>query len=407
MSDSHRYQACDATPMSASNGFERIVALRRDMHAHPELCFEERRTSDLIAESLQSWGIPVHRGLAKTGVVGVVKCGDSQRAIGLRADIDALPMTEGNSFPHASIYRGRMHACGHDGHTAMLLAAARELAGRRNFNGTVYLIFQPAEEGGSGALEMIRDGLFERFPMEAIFGVHNWPGLRVGQFAIASGPMFGSSNSFKITVHGRGAHAAFPDQGIDPIPSACQLVQALQTILTRNKRAVDPGVISVTMFHAGEAYNVMPSRCEIQGTVRAFTVNVLDLIESRMRQIAESTCAAFQATCEFEFNRKYPATINHPRETDFAREVLRALVGVENVLEFEPTTGAEDFSFYLQQKPGCYFVIGNGDGTHRATGHGIGPCSLHNPNYDFNDALIPIGCSMWISLVEKWFGRCP
>ena len=379
-----------------------LTALRRDIHAHPELCFQEQRTADLIASTLSAWGIPVHRGLGKTGVVGVIKNGSSARALGIRADIDALPMTERNTFAHASVHVGKMHACGHDGHTAMLLAAAKYLSKHRNFDGTIYLIFQPAEEGGGGAREMIKDGLFERFPMEAIFGIHNWPGLQAGQFAIKSGPVFGSSNTFKIIVRGRGAHAAFPHEGIDPLPVACQMVQAFQTIITRNKRPSDPGLISVTMIHAGEAANVVPDTCEIQGTVRTFTLEVLDLIEQRMRQIAEATCSAFEATCEFEFHRSYPPTINHPKETEFARSFLSTLVGKENVLEFEPTMGAEDFSFYLLQKPGCYFVIGNGDGVHRTSGHGAGPCVLHNSSYDFNDELIPLGGSMWVRLAEKW-----
>ena len=379
-----------------------LQTLRRDLHAHPELGFQEQRTSDLIAATLEGWGIPVHRGLGKTGVVGIVRQGSGTRAVGLRADIDALPVTERNTFAHASVNRGRMHACGHDGHTTMLLAAAKYLAQRRDFDGTVYLVFQPAEEGGGGAREMIRDGLFERFPMEAIFGVHNWPGLAVGEFALRSGPVFASANDFQITIRGRGAHAAMPHNGIDPVPVACQMVQAFQTIISRNKRPIDAGVISVTIVRAGEANNVVPESCELQGTVRTFTVEVLDLIEQRMRRIAESTCQAFEASCEFSFRRNYPPTINHARETDFARELLSSLVGAGRVKEFEPTMGAEDFSYFLMEKPGCYFLIGNGDGAHRSAGHGGGPCMLHNPSYDFNDALIPLGGSMWVRLAEAW-----
>ncbi|MDE2396257.1 MAG: amidohydrolase [Burkholderiales bacterium] len=379
-----------------------VAALRRDLHAHPELCFEEVRTADLIAKALADWGIPVHRGLGKTGVVGIVKNGSSARAVGLRADIDALPMTERNQFAHASRHPGRMHACGHDGHTAMLLAAAKHLARHRNFDGTVYLVFQPAEEGGGGAREMMKDGLFERFPMEAIFGAHNWPGLKVGQFALASGPVFASSNEFSVTVHGKGAHAAMPHNGIDPVPVACQIVQGFQTIVTRNKRPLDTAVISVSMIHAGEAVNVIPDRCVLQGTVRTFSTEVLDLVERRMKQVAEATCAAFETHCDFEFERNYPPTINHAAETEFARGLLGEVVGPENVLEFEPTMGAEDFSYFLQDKPGCYFVIGNGDGAHREGGHGLGPCMLHNPSYDFNDDLIPLGATAWARLAEKW-----
>ncbi len=379
-----------------------IAALRRDIHAHPELCFEEVRTADVIAKALTDWGIPVERGFGKTGVVGIVRNGASDRAIGLRADIDALPITEHNRFAHASRHPGKMHACGHDGHTAMLLAAARHLARHRNFDGTVYLIFQPAEEGGGGAREMIRDGLFEKFPMEAVFGMHNWPGMKVGQFAIKPGPCFASSNEFRIVIRGKGAHAAMPHNGVDPVPVACQMVQAFQTIITRNKRPIDAGVISVTMIHAGEATNVVPDTCEIQGTVRTFTLEVLDLIERRMEEIARHTAAAFGCECEFEFHRNYPPTINHPAETEFVRQVMAEVVGAENVLEFEPTMGAEDFSYFLLEKPGAYFLIGNGDGSHREGGHGMGPCMLHNPSYDFNDDLIPLGGTLWVRLAEAW-----
>jgi len=380
-----------------------VTVLRRDIHAHPELCFEEVRTSDLIAQCLTEWGIPVHRGLGKTGVVGIVKGGDAPRAIGLRADIDALPMTEHNRFPHASQHAGRMHACGHDGHTAMLLAAAKHFSRHRNFDGTVYLVFQPAEEGGGGAREMMKDGLFERFPMQAIFGMHNWPGLKLGQFAIKDGPCFASSNEFKITIRGKGSHAAMPHLGIDPVPAACQMVQAFQTIITRNRNPLETGVISVTMIHTGEATNVVPDHCVIEGTVRTFTTGLLDLIERRMKTIAEATCAAFEAQCEFEFARNYPPTVNHTAETEFARAAMADVVGAQNVLEMEPTMGAEDFSYFLLEKPGAYFVIGNGDGSHRHSGHGMGPCMLHNPSYDFNDDLIPLGATVWVHMAERWF----
>ncbi len=382
---------------------EELSAVRRDIHQHPELCYEEQRTSDLIAAKLTEWGIPVIRGLGKTGVVGIVSNGESKRAVGLRADIDALPMTEFNTFAHASSYPGRMHACGHDGHTAMLLAAAKHLSRYRNFDGTVYLVFQPAEEGGAGARAMINDGLFERCPMEAIFGAHNWPGLAAGTFAIATGPVFASSNEFKITLRGKGAHAAMPHLGLDPVPAACQLVQAFQTIVNRNKRPIDTGVISVTIMKAGEATNVIPDSVELQGTVRTFTVPVLDLIERRMRELTEGIASAFELTPEFHFHRNYPPTINHVAETDFVRQALLDM-GAQ-VEHFEPTMGGEDFSFFLQAKPGCYFLIGNGDGAHRAGGHGMGPCMLHNPSYDFNDALIPVGGTMWVRLAEAWLAK--
>jgi len=384
---------------------ETIARLRRDIHAHPELCFQEERTADLIARQLGEWGIPVHRGLGKTGVVGIVKNGSSPRAVGLRADMDALPVTERNTFPHASRHPGKMHACGHDGHVAMLLGAAKHLARHRNFDGTVYLIFQPAEEGGGGAREMIRDGLFDKFPMEAVFGMHNWPGYAAGQFAVCNGPAMASSNEFKITIRGKGAHAALPHLGLDPVPVACQMVQAFQTIITRNKKPLDSAVISVTMIHAGEATNVVPDTCEIEGTVRTFTLEVLDLIERRMGEIAEHTAAAFGCRADFEFHRNYPPTINHPAEADFLRGVMRELVGEANTFEFEPAMTAEDFSYFLLEKPGAYFLIGNGDGSHRVSGHGMGPCTLHNPSYDFNDALIAPGAALWVRVAEEWLAR--
>ncbi|CAN7199550.1 M20 family metallopeptidase [Acidovorax sp. LjRoot129] len=385
-----------------------IAAVRKDIHAHPELCFEEVRTSDVVAQKLTEWGIPIHRGMGKTGVVGIVKGRDggaSGRAIGLRADMDALPMQEFNTFAHASKHQGKMHACGHDGHVAMLLAAAQHFAKHRNFDGTVYLIFQPAEEGGGGARVMIEDGLFEQFPMQAVYGMHNWPGMPVGTFAVSPGPVMASTSEFKITIRGKGGHAALPHTGIDPVPIACGMVQTFQTIISRNKKPVDAGVISVTMIHAGEATNVVPDSVELQGTVRTFTVEVLDLIEKRMRQIAEHTCAAHDATCEFELVRNYPPTINSPAEAEFARKVMAGIVGEERVLPQEPTMGAEDFAYMLQAKPGAYCFIANGDGAHREMGHGGGPCMLHNPSYDFNDDLIPLGATYWVKLAEEWLAQ--
>ncbi|MGE4329030.1 M20 aminoacylase family protein [Diaphorobacter sp.] len=385
-----------------------IAQVRRDIHAHPELCFQEVRTADLIAARLTEWGIPIHRGLGQTGVVGIVHGRDGgacARAVGLRADIDALPMHEFNTFAHASRHPGKMHACGHDGHTAMLLAAAQYFAKHRDFDGTVYLIFQPAEEGGGGARAMIQDGLFEQFPMQAVFGMHNWPGMPAGTFAVSPGPVMASSNEFRITIHGKGSHGAMPNLGIDPVPVACQMVQGFQNIISRNKKPIDAGVISVTMIHAGEATNVVPDSCELQGTVRTFSTEVLDMIERRMRQVAEHTCAAFEARCEFEFVRNYPPTINSPAEAEFARQVMAAIVGEDKVLAQEPTMGAEDFSFMLQAKPGAYVFIANGDGTHRDMGHGGGPCMLHNPSYDFNDALIPLGGTYWVELARQWLAR--
>ncbi|APW45546.1 M20 aminoacylase family protein [Rhodoferax antarcticus] len=382
-----------------------IATLRRDIHAHPELCFKEIRTAEVVAQKLTEWGISIHRGLGTTGVVGIVHGRDggaNGRALGLRADMDALPMQEANTFSHASLEPGKMHACGHDGHTAMLLAAAQYLAKNRDFDGTVYLIFQPAEEGGGGAREMIKDGLFEQFPMQAVFGLHNWPGSDVGFFAASAGPVMASSNEFKIIIQGKGGHAAMPHNALDPVPVACQLVQGFQSIISRNIKPIDAGVISVTMIHAGEATNVIPNTVELQGTVRTFSLEVLDAIEQRMQDMTTQLCAAFGLSAEFEFRRNYPPTINSAAEAEFCRQVMADIVGADKVQVQEPTMGAEDFSFMLLQKPGCYAFIANGDGDHREMGHGAGPCMLHNASYDFNDALLPLGATYWVRLAQKW-----
>jgi len=387
-----------------------IVALRREIHAHPELNYEEVRTAALVARQLASWGVEVHRGLAVTGVVGLVHGrdgGSCGRAVGLRADMDALPMQEHNHFTHASTQPGKMHACGHDGHTAMLLAAARHLAATRRFDGTVVLIFQPAEEGGGGAQRMVDEGLFQRFPVEAVFGMHNWPGYPAGTLAVSPGPVMASASFFRAVVHGVGGHAAAPHRGVDPVLLGCQVVTAWQSIVSRNVRPIDTAVLSVTMLHAGEATNVIPERCEIQGTVRTFHDEVLDLVERRMGQIAEHTCAAAGARCEFEFQRRAPAVVNHRHEAEFARRVMAGIVGEAMALPQEPAMASEDFAFMLQAKAGAYCFIGNGDGDHRAGGHGAGPCMLHNPSYDFNDALIPLGATYWVRLAEAWLAQTP
>ncbi len=378
-----------------------LQQIRRDIHAHPELCYEEQRTSDVVAKKLTEWGIPIHRDIAVTGVVGIIKKGTSDRAIGLRADMDALPMQEINSFAHTSCHPGKMHACGHDGHTTMLLGAAHYLVEHGNFDGTVYLIFQPAEEGGGGAKRMIEEGLFTQFPMQAVYGMHNWPGAAVGTFAVTPGPMMASSNEFEVIIKGKGAHAAQPHKSIDPVMIAVQIAQSWQTIITRNKSPLDTAVLSITQIHAGSATNVIPDEASLIGTVRTFTPSVLDLIESRMREIATHTCAAFEATVDFRFKRNYPPLVNHVKETAFAVKVMQAIVGEKNIdAKVEPTMGAEDFAYMLQEKPGCYVFIGNGDGDHRATGHGLGPCNLHNASYDFNDDLLPIGATYWVRLAE-------
>jgi amidohydrolase len=378
-----------------------LQQIRRDIHAHPELCYEEQRTSDLVAARLTEWGIPIVRGLGVTGVVGIIKNGSSGRAIGLRADMDALPVQELNNFSHASRHAGKMHACGHDGHTAMLLGAAHYLSKHRNFDGTVYLIFQPAEEGGGGARRMIEDGLFEQFQMDAVYGMHNWPGLPVGSFGVVAGPMMASSNEFRVVVKGKGAHAAQPHRGVDPVMVAVQVAQSWQTIISREKNPLDTAVLSITQIHAGSATNVIPDEAVLIGTVRTFTTGVLDLIERRMNEIATSVAAGFNATIDFSFRRNYPPLVNHAGQTAFAIEAMKAVAGADKVdANVEPTMGAEDFAYMLQAKPGCYVFIGNGEGEHRLAGHGLGPCQLHNASYDFNDQLLPIGASYWVQLAE-------
>ena len=383
-----------------------IQAIRRDIHAHPELAYEERRTSDRVAQLLASWGIDVHRGLAGTGVVGTLRNGSSTRSIGLRADMDALPIAEANRFEHSSKHAGTMHACGHDGHTAMLLAAARYLGQTKPFDGSVHFIFQPAEEGGAGARKMIDDGLFEKFPCDAVFGMHNWPGYKVGQFATTPGPMMASGNRFEIVVTGKGAHAAMPHLGVDPVFVAVQIVQGLQGIVTRAKKPIDSAVLSVTIIKAGDAVNVIPDTAVIAGGVRTFETAVTDLVEQRMRSIAQLTAEAHGATAQVTFERYYPATVNDPEQAAFAAAVAADIVGTNNVFaNCEPTMGSEDFSYMLQVRPGAYIQIGNGDGSHRLSGHGEGPCMLHNPSFDFNDELIPIGATFWVRLVERYLAR--
>lgn len=382
---------------------DEIKALRRTIHAHPELRYEEVGTAKLVAENLERWGITVHRGIGKTGVVGVLKRGSSSASIGLRADMDALPIQEINTFDHKSTHTGRMHACGHDGHTAMLLGAAKYLAEHGQFDGTVVFIFQPAEEGGAGAKAMIDDGLFTRFPVDAVFGIHNWPGIPAGHFGVTEGPIMASSNEFRITIRGTGSHAALPHNGRDPVFTAVQVANALQSIITRNKKPLDTAVLSITQIHAGDAANVVPDQAWLGGTVRTFTVETLDLIEARMRKIVDATASAYDCEADVYFHRNYPPTINDAEQTNFAAQVMAEVVGVDKVNNsVEPTMGAEDFSFMLLEKPGCYAFLGNGDGEHRDHGHGMGPCTLHNASYDFNDALLSVGSSYWVRMAERF-----
>ncbi|WP_322055193.1 M20 aminoacylase family protein [Paraburkholderia bannensis] len=383
-----------------------IQGLRRTIHAHPELRYEETRTAELVATKLAEWGIEVHRGLGKTGVVGVLKRGNGTRSIGLRADMDALPIQELNTFDHRSHNDGKMHACGHDGHTAMLLGAAQYLAQHGQFDGTIVFIFQPAEEGGAGARAMIKDGLFERFPVDAVFGIHNWPGMPAGFFGVTEGPIMASSNEFRIDISGVGSHAALPHNGRDPVFTAVQIANGLQSIITRNKKPLDTAVLSITQIHAGDAVNVVPNTAWLAGTVRTFTTETLDLIEARLRKIAENTAEAYECSVEISFLRNYPPTVNSSAEAQFAAEVMREIVGDDRVDDHvEPTMGAEDFSFMLLEKPGCYAFLGNGDGGHRDAGHGAGPCMLHNASYDFNDQLLPVGSSYWVQLATKFLAQ--
>ncbi len=385
---------------------EEFAAVRRAIHAWPELAFEEVRTADTVARLLESWGIETHRGLGVTGVVGRIAGRAPGASIGLRADMDALPMDESNTFAHASRNPGVMHACGHDGHTAMLLAAARHLALHRDFEGAVHVIFQPAEEGQGGARRMIEDGLFEHHPMDAVFGMHNWPGIPAGAFALTAGPIMASSSTFEAVVTGRGAHGAMPHLGVDPVLAAAQLTLAYQGILTRDLDPLEPAVISVTQIHAGSADNVIPDQAVLRGTVRTLSDEALDVIEARMGEITRGLGGALRCETEFRFDRRYPPTINHPAEAAFCAEVLRELVGAERVRTgVRPSMGAEDFAFMLQARPGCYVWIGNGAGEHRDAGHGLGPCTLHNGSYDFNDALIPLGAAYWVMLARRWLER--
>ena len=374
---------------------EEIGAWRRDIHAHPETAFEETRTSDIVAEKLESFGIPVHRGLAKTGVVGTLKVGNSNRAIGLRADLDALDILEENTFDHVSTNPGKMHACGHDGHTAMLLGAAKYLSETRRFNGTVQFIFQPAEENEAGGRVMVEDGLFDLFPVEGVYGMHNQPGLPLGQFGVRVGSSMASADMFEITLTGKGSHAAHPHQGIDPIVTGSEVVMALQRIVSRSTNPIEAAVISVTQFHAGTNTNVLPETAVISGTCRSLSTAVQDTIEARMEEVVKGIAAAHGLQYTFTYDRRYPVLINTEEETAKAVQAAVAVVGAENVAtDHPPTMGSEDFAWMLQDLPGCYIRVGNGEGED-------GGCVVHNPHYDFNDQAIVYGASYWAELVEQ------
>ncbi|WP_417513739.1 M20 aminoacylase family protein [Minwuia sp.] len=367
---------------------------RRDIHKHPETAFEEERTSDKVAKLLESFGMEVHRGLAKTGVVGSLKAGTGNRAIGLRADMDALDLTELNQFDHKSVHDGKMHACGHDGHTAMLLGAACHLARTKDFDGTVHFIFQPAEENLAGGRVMVDEGLFERFPVEAVYGMHNWPGMAVGTFGVCEGPMMASADFFELVLTGRGGHGAYPHMSRDPVLAAAHVITAWQSIVSRNVDPMKAAVISATQIESGFTGNVIPETATIRGTTRTFDMGVQDMIEERMRKIATSVAEGFDMKASFDYQRRYCPTVNSPEETGHAIAAARAVVGDENVNDhITPHMGAEDFGWMLKARPGCYVFTGNGK-------DGLGGCEVHNPNYDFNDNALPVGAAYWVQLVQ-------
>ena len=377
---------------------DEMTQWRRDIHAHPELGFEEHRTADLVASKLEAFGLEVYRGIGRTGVVGALRVGNSPRSVGLRADLDALPIHEATGLAYASRHEGRMHACGHDGHTTMLLGAARYLAETRDFEGQVFFIFQPAEEGLGGAQAMIEDGLFEQFPCDAIFGIHNRPRFPVGKFAVRSGPMMAGGAFFDIEIEGVGAHGARPESSVDPVVVAAHMVGAIQSVVSRNVPPTDTAVVSVTRLHAGEAYNVIPQTARLGGTVRAFSIEVMALIEEALGRIAKGTAESFGARAALDFRTIFRPTVNHPEEAELAASICAEVAGAENVERNPPLIMAsEDFSFMLDRVPGCYVNLGNGDAE--------GACEVHNPGYDFNDESLPLGASFFARLVETRLAR--
>ncbi|MBX3454736.1 M20 aminoacylase family protein [Ferrovibrio sp.] len=370
-----------------------ITAWRRDLHMHPETAFEEHRTAQFVADKLESFGLEVNRGLARTGVVGTLRAGTGNRAIGLRADMDALDLHELNDFAHKSRHQGKMHGCGHDGHTAMLLGAAQYLAKAKPFDGIVHFIFQPAEENVAGGKVMVDEGLFEKFPCEAVYGMHNMPGIDVGKIVVRTGPMMASADMFFIKIRGTGAHGAYPHRGVDPIVIGSEIVMALQQIVSRNVDPLESAVVSVCQFNSGHTTNVIPEEAILTGTTRAFLPEVQDMIEARMQQIVTGIAAAHGATATLDYQRRYPPTINTADETELAARAAAAVVGRQNVLNnVAPSMGAEDFAWMLQARPGSYVWLGNGAGE--------GSCMVHNPRYDFNDQAIAVGASYWARLAE-------
>ncbi|AGT09767.1 M20 aminoacylase family protein [Paracoccus aminophilus] len=375
-----------------------FIALRQDLHAHPELGLEEERTSDVVARALESYGYEVTRGLAKTGLVGTLRCGTGNRAIGLRADIDALPITEETGAAYASKTPGLMHACGHDGHTATLLAAARTLAERQNFDGTIHLIFQPAEENWGGAKIMVEEGLFQKFPCDAVFGMHNDPSLPFGQFTFRDGPIMAAVDECTIRVHGNGGHGSTPELTADPITAGASIVMALQTIVSRNIAALDPAVVTVAAFHGGTVSNIIPSTAEIVVGIRTFNPEVRDEIERRIKLIAAAQAESFGMTATVDYSRSYDATINHPEETAFARDLSREVWGEDKTVDFaRPMMGSEDFAYMLVERPGTYFFLG--------TAKGPNDPGLHHPKFDFNDEALGVGAAFWVNLAERYLSR--
>ena len=377
---------------------DEFIAIRHRIHQHPELAFEEFKTSDLVAEKLQQWGYQVECGLGGTGVVGKLKRGSGGRRLGLRADMDALPIQEKTGLGYASGRPGIMHACGHDGHTTMLLAAARHLAQHGNFDGTLNLIFQPAEEGGGGALRMINEGLFDKYPCDAVFAMHNGPGIPQGQLVFREGPMMASSDYVTITLVGIGGHGAEPQRTADPIVAAAGIVMALQTIVSRNASPMEMAVVTVGAIHSGQANNVIPESAVLELSVRALTREMRVLLERRIKALVTAQADSFGVRAQIDYRRGYAVLVNTPEETAFARQVALDLVGAENtVLQGPALSASEDFSFMLERVPGCYLIIGNGAGE--------GSCAVHNPGYDFNDSNIVIGSTYWVRLVEAYLAE--
>lgn len=379
---------------------DEFIALRRDIHQHPELSFEEQRTSDLVAERLAAWGYQVERGLGGTGVVGQMKRGNGKRTLGLRADMDALPIEEATGLAYASRNQGVMHACGHDGHTTMLLAAAKVLAETGDFSGTLNLIFQPAEEWGTsdcGAVRMMNDGLFSKYPCDAIFGMHNMPGWPQGHLVLREGAMMASSDKVYITLTGYGGHGALPHKAADPVVAAASLVMALQTVVSRNVDPLQTAVVTVGVLQAGRANNVIPDHARLELSVRALDPEVRSLLQRRITDITHAQAQSFGVQADIDYQRGYAVLINSTKETEFARRVAIELVGAERVVvQGPPLTGSEDFAFMLEKRPGCYLLIGNGEGEQ------VGACQVHNPGYDFNDANVAVGAAYWTLLVQRY-----